>query len=126
MEAAGRRVQTVKSPMLINVPKGEPNNMIVSVDRINSDTHYSPEYVQLTCWLAKRWKVITPNDQFISLLEQVRNGIDGVSGLTEFATAGVMLPAHSSSSDGQSSLGDHSRPLETKIGLCFQANLIGC
>lgn len=65
--------------MVLNVIKGETNDMIVSVDRIDSDSQYSPENLQLTCWFANRWKGTTPNDQFINLLKKVQNGDDGDS-----------------------------------------------
>jgi hypothetical protein len=80
-------------PMALNVPKGKPNDMIVSVDRIDSDAQYSQENLQLTCWFANRWKGTTPNDQFINLLEQVRNGSGGAFGLADFEAEDVILPA---------------------------------
>jgi len=60
-------------PMMLNVPRDEPNEMIVSVDRIDSDGHYSPNNLQLTCWFANRWKGVTPNDRFLDLLDIVRD-----------------------------------------------------
>lgn len=59
-------------PMQLRVPKGAPNHMIVSVDRIDSDKQYSPENLQLTCWFANRWKGTTPNDEFLGLLAAIR------------------------------------------------------
>lgn len=62
-------------PMQLRVSKGTPNHMIVSVDRIDSDGHYSPDNLQLTCWFANRWKGITPNEEFIDLLSLIRTGV---------------------------------------------------
>ena len=59
-------------PMQQRVEKGTPNHMIVSVDRIDSDRHYSPDNLQLTCWFANRWKGTTPNGEFIDLLNRIR------------------------------------------------------
>lgn len=59
-------------PMQLQVEKGTPNHMIVSVDRIDSDRHYSPDNLQLTCWFANRWKGTTPNAEFIDLLNRIR------------------------------------------------------
>lgn len=61
-------------PMQLRVEKGAPNHMIVSVDRIDSDGHYSPDNLQLTCWFANRWKGTTPNDEFMGLLSLVQRG----------------------------------------------------
>jgi|GEM_PF-2989170 len=80
-------------PMVLSVPKGESNDMIVSVDRIDSLAQYSPENLQLTCWFANRWKGTTPNDQFTNLLEQVRNGDSGAAELSGFEAEDIALPA---------------------------------
>ena len=61
-------------PMQLRAEKGTPNHMIVSVDRIDSDRHYSPDNLQLTCWFANRWKGTTPNGEFIDLLNRIREG----------------------------------------------------
>lgn len=61
-------------PMQLRVPKGEPNHMIVSVDRVDSDRQYSPDNLQLTCWFANRWKGTTPNEEFSGLISLVRQG----------------------------------------------------
>ena len=61
-------------PMRVRIPKGEPNHMIVSVDRIDSDKQYSPDNLQLTCWFANRWKGTTPNEEFVDLISIVRQG----------------------------------------------------
>ena len=61
-------------PMQLRADKGTPNHMIVSVDRIDSDRHYSPDNLQLTCWFANRWKGTTPNGEFIDLLNRIREG----------------------------------------------------
>ena len=39
------------------------NGEIVSVDRIDSEQHYSPDNLQLTFWFANGWKEATPNDE---------------------------------------------------------------
>lgn len=61
-------------PMQLRVGKGAPNHMTVSVDRISSDGHYSPDNLQLTCWFANRWKGTTPHDEFMELLSRVQTG----------------------------------------------------
>lgn len=86
------RCKLTDLPMVLSVPKGEPNDLIVSVDRIDSDAQYSPENLQLTCWFANRWKGTTPNDQFIKLLGIIRNGDDDATELTEFEAEAVVLP----------------------------------
>jgi hypothetical protein len=70
--------------MVLNVPKGESNDMVVSVDRIDSDSQYTPKNLQLTCWFANRWKGTTPNDHFIRLLKQIQDVDDGAIELATF------------------------------------------
>lgn len=88
-------------PMQLRVEKGAPNHMIVSVDRIDSDRHYSPDNLQLTCWFANRWKEATPNDDFIDLLSLVRTtrlGAEAVETLLENGSERLNVSGAGSSS----------------------------
>ena len=80
----GGRCNLTGLPMVLKVPKGEANEMIVSVDRIDSEAHYSPENLQLCCWFANRWKGNLANEKFLELLSLVQRGGEDPQETTDF------------------------------------------
>jgi len=47
-------------------------DMMMSLDRIDSDLGYIRGNLQLTCWFANRWKGASDNGEFIALIDKVR------------------------------------------------------
>ena len=63
-------------PMLLDAPIGASSALVVSVDRIDSDGHYAPGNLQLTCQFANLWKSDTTDEDFHALIDIVRRGRD--------------------------------------------------
>lgn len=52
--------------------KENRGDMMMSLDRINSDLGYIRGNLQLTCWFANRWKGSGGNSKFLELIDKVR------------------------------------------------------
>jgi hypothetical protein len=50
-----------------------PNDLLLSVDRINSNGHYEPMNIQLVCRFANFWKSSGDDHRFKQLIEMVRS-----------------------------------------------------
>lgn len=50
----------------------DDENMLPSLDRIDSDGHYSAENVQLVCQIINFWRQASPDDEFRRLINLVR------------------------------------------------------
>jgi hypothetical protein len=59
-------------PMLLKGDDG-PKDLLLSVDRIDSNGHYEPKNVQLVCRFANFWKSSADNSRFKELLEIVKS-----------------------------------------------------
>ncbi|WP_428101060.1 hypothetical protein [Candidatus Rariloculus sp.] len=67
-----------KLPMLLDAPIGGSSALVVSVDRIDSDGHYAPGNLQLTCQFANLWKSDSTDEDFHALIDIVRRGQDAL------------------------------------------------
>lgn len=54
----------------------DDKQMLVSLDRIDSEGHYEPGNVQVVCRFANFWKSAQPNDEFLRLMDIVQNSAD--------------------------------------------------
>lgn len=72
-EQNGRCVLT-DLPMILDAPISGSSALVVSVDRIDSDGHYAPGNLQLTCQFANLWKSDTTDEDFHALIDIVRRG----------------------------------------------------
>lgn len=70
----GGRCRLTGLPMLLCSPEGGVNELVLSVDRIDSNRQYEPGNLQLVCWFINRWKGTTSQDQFMALIEILRGG----------------------------------------------------
>jgi len=52
-------------------------DMMMSLDRIDSELGYIRGNLQLTCWFANRWKGASDNGEFIGLIDRVRGIREG-------------------------------------------------
>ncbi|KWV91743.1 hypothetical protein [Erythrobacter sp. YT30] len=57
----------------------EDKELLVSLDRIDSDGHYTPENLHLVCRFINRWKGADPHDEFERLLSIITNSVNETS-----------------------------------------------
>ncbi len=59
-------------PMILDY-EGDDDQMRYSLDRIDSQGHYSPDNLQLVCRFINRWKSNGQNDEFLRLMRMVQS-----------------------------------------------------
>lgn len=86
-------------PMLLPQKNLPTTELVVSIDRIDSAGHYSPDNIQLTCWFANRWKGTQVDIDFAVLLDIVRRGEDAEPDYPQHFGVTAAYPSSRQSSD---------------------------